>query len=215
MTTFYYIRHAETELNVQPNIVGGRSNHANLTELGRTQAEKFGTWLGQSDITPDVVYISPTVRTWDTAQLVLDHANIAAPVHIDDRLQELAQGVKEGANRAETYTDEVLETLHSDPMNFKFEGGESVSEVQARMLESFDDMRLAHPNATILVVSHGLAIRSHVGRLTSLPHHDIIRVLTTPNVSATHITTDGDDVTVHYTGRALANLELLNKEQYT
>lgn len=215
MTKFYYIRHAETEMNIQPHIIGGRSNHVNLTTHGREQAKAFGTWLGQSNIIPDVVYISPAVRTRDTSRLILEHAGLAPPIHIDDRLQELSQGAKEGADRAATYTDDVLKTLYADPFNFKFDKGESVSDVQARMLESFDSMRLAHPDETILVVSHGLAIRSLVGRLDHLSHHDIIRVLDTPNTSGTHITTDGDLTTVHYTGRDLANLELLRKEQYT
>lgn len=215
MTTFYFIRHAETELNIQPHIIGGRSNHVGLTALGRAQAAAFGTWLAGSSIVPDAIYASPAVRTQHTAQLILQHGRLTLPVHTDDRLQELAQGVKEGADRKATYTQDVLARIANDPCNFKFQGGESVRDVQYRMSEVFADIAQTHPDETVFVISHGLAIRSLVGHIDNRSHHDIIRVLDTPNVSVTHITTVGDNATVHYTGRDLANLELLAPEQYT
>lgn len=211
MTQFYFVRHAETEMNVQPDIIGGRSNQTPLTPRGKRQAALFGEWLGaQEDIKPDIVYVSPAIRTRDTAHIILEHSQLEGiPYRIDERLQELSQGIKEGASRNATYTDTVRQLIAENPLGFKFEGGESIEEVMRRMYAALSSFHALHGGKTILVVSHGFAIRSLVGHIEQREHDDIVFGMKTPNVSVTHITINENLPKVHTIGHDVAKVELV------
>lgn len=200
MTNLYLFRHAESTMNVQPHIVGGRSNHVDITETGIAQAEIAGKWLHDSPINPDIIYSSPAKRTLQTAHHTLKAAGVTMDIIIDDRLQELAQGIKEGADREETYPPEVKEQIAQETFDFKFPGGESIREVMDRMYDYALDMHVKHTDQTIVVFSHGLAIRSLVGKINNYDHGTIIHKLTADNTSHTHIEITDDGAQVHYTG---------------
>lgn len=70
MKKFYLIRHAQSESNAMQAI---RPNHAiALTELGHKQASEVADWLMTHAPTPDKVFVSPHIRTHQTAQPYLD-----------------------------------------------------------------------------------------------------------------------------------------------
>lgn len=201
MTEFYFFRHAESELNVQEEIIGGRSNFANLTARGEQQADMLGDWIAASAIVPDVVISSPANRTMQTKERSLARLLLPFEFHVDDRIQELAQGVKEGANRYETYTPEIVDQIAQQQLDFKFEGGESIRDVMYRKAEFFKDTSDRYPDATIFVYGHGLAIRALAGYIDRLSHHDILRTLKTPNVSLTRMSSDSGVHRVHVVGQ--------------
>lgn len=201
MTRLYFIRHAESEMNRLTNVIGGRSNHTPLSEKGVRQAKALGQWLPASSIRPDVIYASPAVRTVQTADHSLAVTDWSrTPLH-DPRIQELAQGVMEGAPRVDAYTNEVLAQIAKEPFDFKFKGGESIAEVMQRMMDFVTDITAKHPDQTVLVYGHGFSIRALAGAIDNLPHNDVVFGLTTPNVSLTFIESDGDGLKVHYVGK--------------
>jgi 2,3-bisphosphoglycerate-dependent phosphoglycerate mutase len=212
MTEFYFVRHAETELNILPHIIGGRSNHAKLTSRGERQAAQFGTWLSKESFSPDAIYISPAHRTRETVRLIIDQAGYhAVPLYIDDRLQELSQGIKEGVDRRITYTDEVQRRIHQDPFGFKFEKGESIQDVMDRMHEALLDLHMQHTGQKIMIVTHGFAIRSLVGHIEQHDHDDIVFGMRIPNVSLTHLSINKPtDIIVHTLGRDVAKVEFIS-----
>lgn len=70
MKTIYLIRHAQSESNAMQAV---RPNHAiALTELGHRQASEVAQWLSAHVPTPDKVFVSPYIRTQETAQPYLD-----------------------------------------------------------------------------------------------------------------------------------------------
>lgn len=196
MTKFYYVRHGESELNIRPDVIGGRSNHVNLTERGIQQARAFGRWFVSSGINPQHIVSSPAVRTMQTLRHSLGNVNFA----IDRRLQELDQGVKTGAPRAETYNPAVRHIINEQQLDFKFDQGESILDVMKRTIDYTDEKSAEYPDDTFLIFGHGFAIRSLVGAINRLSHNEIVFGLKTPNASLTLIETEGQKRRVEFVG---------------
>lgn len=65
----YFIRHAQSEANADPrHLIGGKNLYVGLTEEGYRQASLLGQHL---QVTCDVAYSSHTLRTQETALVVL------------------------------------------------------------------------------------------------------------------------------------------------
>ena len=76
-----------------------------------------------------------------------------------------------------------------DPVDGRPPGGESAAEVAARVWAAADDIARDHPDGTVLVVSHGLALATLIARAdgvslekvyTLIPDNAAIRVLSWP-----------------------------------
>lgn len=125
----YIIRHGETYWNHEHRIQG-RSD-ISLNSAGRELAGKTGESLEQTAF--DVIYSSPLIRAYETANLIRGHRNI--PIIRDDRLQEVSFGICEG---------DSLDKLNGDltsPSHYFFdrpelyvppEGGETLEDLCAR-----------------------------------------------------------------------------------
>ncbi len=70
------IRHAESEINLQPHLIVGQSNSSELTPLGRLQAAALGDELKRSGVVFDQVHTSTAKRAIDTAKLSLTQAGL-------------------------------------------------------------------------------------------------------------------------------------------
>lgn len=184
MTRLYFVRHGESEMNTRQDLVGGRSNHVNLTEKGIRQAKAFGRWLADSPTQPDIVFSSPANRAIQTMDYSLEAANIDLECCLDKRIQELSQGIYEGTARADLYTKETLAQIHQEALDFKVTDGESIHDVMQRMVDFVDDISTKHPRSNVLVYSHGFAIRCLAGALNpKLSHSEIVSGIKTPNLS--------------------------------
>lgn len=201
MTEFLFVRHCETEMNLQPHIVGGRSNHTPPTELGRLQAAQFGDYLRDANITPDAIFSSGAVRTDTTAAIALERAGITLPVIRDERLLEIAQGKYEGMLKKDVYTPEAQERYELKTLEGKLPGGESILDGQLRKREFLDEKHLQYPDGTVLVFGHGLAIRSLAGQIRGLTKEQILDDDKTGNVSLTKITVIDRVPTVLFVGK--------------
>lgn len=210
MTQLYFVRHAETEMNLQPHIVCGRSNYTKLTPRGERQAAAFGDWLVDAPFHPDVMYVSPALRTQETARLIIERAGYhEIPLFIDGRLQELSQGAQEGIHRELAYTEDVRRQIKEKLFDFKFEDGESIHDVMDRMYTVVQHIHDQHTGSTVMIVSHGFAIRSLVGHLEAHTHDDMVLGMRIPNVSMTHISVTDSNMTVNTLGEDVANVELI------
>ncbi|HVX23876.1 MAG TPA: histidine phosphatase family protein [Candidatus Saccharimonadales bacterium] len=189
-TEVYLIRHAESEFNVRPQFVNGRSNDTELTWEGKTQARVLGEFLLANDVMPDSVYTSPARRTRDTATLCLKGMGLLAVPIADSRLQELDQGQWTGQPRDEVYTPKVTAQLKREGKDFKAPGGESMNEVAKRMrawLEtSFTDVSTGVTERHF-AFTHGVAIRCLVGSFRGWSQDKIYKTRT-PNTSVTLLT---------------------------
>lgn len=202
MSEFLFVRHAESVFNAEcRHLIGGRNNATPLTKHGKAQAKRWGEYLRTLDLTPVAVCSSGAVRADETARISLNAAGIAQAVAIDERLQEIAQGSFENRPRDEVYTPETVARYRLNELDGALPGGESISNAQARMLDFVDETYRAHPEGSVLVFGHGLAIRALVGALRGYNKSEILK-LSTPNVSMTSITVDEHRRQVDYVGKA-------------
>ena len=67
MLDLYLIRHAESEMNHEGDLIGGRSNETPLSKKGMRQASLLGKRLKNSGIVWNEIYSSTARRAVETA----------------------------------------------------------------------------------------------------------------------------------------------------
>lgn len=154
-TRVLLIRHGATVLSAEDRFAG--ATDVDLSDEGRRQARGLAERIADLDVA--AVYASPMKRTRETASIVGTPAKLE-PV-LDAGLREIDHGRWEGLTRKEVesrYRDEYA-AWEEDPFTFAPEGGESGLSVMARALPVLRRLVVAHPNQTIVVVSHKATIR--------------------------------------------------------
>lgn len=200
MTEFLFVRHGEAVTNITPDRIGGQSTAAPLTEKGRYQASLLGDYLSNSEIIPDAVFSSGAVRADATAAIALARAGVHHPVTTDERLLEMSQGDFEGELRTVAYTSENIKQYDIRSMTGKFPGGESMSDVQQRMLGFVHEKTEAYPEHRLVIFGHGLAIRALTGAIRGIEKQEFLAEQT-DNVSLTAIESSASAMHVHFIGK--------------
>ena len=154
MTTLLLARHGETDWNSERRWQG----HADqpLNARGREQARALAAELAERSI--DAVYSSDLLRARETAEIVAEQLGLE--VRVDPALREVDVGSWSGLVHTEIEA--------SDPDGFRrwqdggkgWEHGESYEEMGARVVAAVVSIAAAHPDETVLVVSHGGSIRA-------------------------------------------------------
>ncbi|MBU6214218.1 MAG: phosphoglycerate mutase family protein [Actinomycetales bacterium] len=160
-------RHGRTAWNKERRIQG----HADvpLDEVGFEQARRSARVL--AGLVPTAIVCSDSVRAVDTAAALVELTGIV-PTY-DARLRETHLGAWEGLTDAqvrEQFADEWI-AWHRDEPELRAGGGETRAEVSLRVCAAIDDALNAQDNgnATLVVVSHGAALRVAMARLMGLP----------------------------------------------
>lgn len=151
-TRIIAIRHGETAWNVDTRIQGQLD--VPLNETGRWQAQRLARALAAREPI-DVVYSSDLLRAWETARAVSE--TTGAPVVTDEGLRERGFGVFQGKTFAEieaSLPDEALRWRKRDPF-WAPEGGESLSAMRRRVVETLHTLASRHTGEQIVLVAHG------------------------------------------------------------
>jgi len=154
-TRVFLIRHGATTLTAEDRFAG--ETDVPLSDLGRDQLRRLAARLAHEKIA--AVYTSPLSRTMDSARLIAEPHEL--PVTAREGLREISHGHWEGRTRAEVeqmYPEEYAR-WEDDPFTFAPQGGETGLAVTARALPTLLDLVAAHPNDSIIVVSHKATIR--------------------------------------------------------
>jgi len=154
MTVFHLLRHGEH--NVQGKICAGRMPGVVLSERGRTEAEDAARRLAGLDVA--AIYASPLERTRETADIV--GRQLSLPVTVLNDLAELDFGEWTGKTFDEVRKDPRWPAWASHRSLSCIPGGETMREVQRRVVEAIMEMREQHPSEAVVVVSHGDVIRA-------------------------------------------------------
>ena len=161
----YLIRHAETEVNtVLKDIIGGRSNWAELTENGIAQAIALGRRLRDEGVTFDAVHSSPAIRAQQTAHYFLEAMGQSIwGVELEQSIIELSQGDWEGKQRKGIYSrQDVREGLDRDSWNYvpgDVVKGESHAAVAQRMRGWLEQTVEKYAPGRVAAVTHALSIK--------------------------------------------------------
>ena len=158
MTRVYFVRHAEAWGNVNEYFQGHIDS--DLTERGIAQLEMLSERF--KDISFDEIYSSPLKRTIGTTQAANKYHT--ASIQIDERLIEINGGEWEGVKWAELKEKypEQLDKWENRMWEFSTDKGESMQNVYNRMYEAVGDIVKKNSGKTIVIVSHGCAIRNYL-----------------------------------------------------
>jgi uncharacterized phosphatase len=147
MTELYLVRHGETDWNRQHRIQGLTDIPLNAT--GRKQARAAGKLLARRAW--DGIYASPLSRATETASIIAAETGLAEPRSVA-ALVERNYGDAEGLN--------FIEIDRRYPNRSEVPGQESRAEVIERVVPALRELATAHPGESLIVVSHGGAIRA-------------------------------------------------------
>lgn len=159
------IRHGETALNASRVI---QPADTPLSERGLAQAEALGRrFAALAERRPTAILSSDLQRALQTAQALA--AATGLPLVTTDTLHER----NFGDLRGRAYDDLGFNPLASDdaPPN-----GESVAQFEARVARAFEHMLAARAGTAgpLLVVTHGLVIRTLLGRHAAMPDGEAV-----------------------------------------
>jgi isoleucyl-tRNA synthetase len=134
--TYYVMRHGEAENNTKCVISSKPDVPHHLTETGKKQVEAAAQWFADKKI--DIIYVSPFVRTRETAAIVAKHLGIPTDTanstidgrfFIDPAIGELNAGDYDGMD--------FREFISKFPFAGRFEtrppNGESYADIKKRM----------------------------------------------------------------------------------
>ncbi len=165
--TIYYIRHGETDWNVQGRLQGRRD--VPLNAHGRAQAARCGEILrdlfakaSRDPATLDYVS-SPLKRASETMELTRAALGLAAQIYRrEPRLTEIAFGAWEGFTIAQLHVRDparIAQREH-DKWHFLPPGGESYQMVSSRMRDWYESL-----TADTVVTAHGGTARGLIATL--------------------------------------------------
>ena len=135
MLDIYLVRHAESEMNLHPDIVSGRLVTTPLSETGIRQAALLGKSFRDAGIVFDEIYASTALRAIQTAKATAAYMGFPAEniVAIPDLL-EMDLGDWEGKPKNQVYTAPILAALNANNWDYRPANGESQHDVEGRVL---------------------------------------------------------------------------------
>lgn len=164
---FFFIRHGETDWNAEGRLQGQRDIPINAN--GRGQAAEAGRRLvgASADARALPWFVSPLVRTRETAEIAREAAGLPAlGYEVDRRLIEISFGAWEGFTWKEVRRTEaeLARGRERDKWRFVPPGGESYAMLAERMRPWAESL----PGEAV-VVSHGGVARALMFLLCGLP----------------------------------------------
>jgi probable phosphoglycerate mutase len=127
-----------------------------LSARGRLEIAAVADRLAEEQI--DALYSSPLQRTRETAEILA--ARFDLPIVYRDDLLELDFGEWTGLTFDAVRTDERWQLWSTCRSIATAPGGESMRQVQERAVKTLLQLRQAHRDGTVLIVSHGDVIRA-------------------------------------------------------
>jgi len=153
-TTLVLVRHGETDWNRENRFQG----HADipLNEAGRAQARDLALEL--EDASFQAVYSSPLLRAYETAAILAE--SLELEVERADDLMEVDVGSWSGLTRVEVEARFPQGFRRWLDYGHGWDDGETYDELGNRVVSGLQRIAAAHPETTILAVTHGGPIRS-------------------------------------------------------
>ena len=147
--TYYICRHGESDNNIKMVVSSLVENPHHLTELGKKQAQEAAKWLSDKKI--DMIFVSPFVRTRETAEIIALRLGIdISKIVVDERIHEINAGVWNG----KSFKDYVLNFKQADRFDVTPEGGENYADIKKRVGDFIYDLENKFEGKNILIVSH-------------------------------------------------------------
>lgn len=153
MTTFHLVRHAE---KTGGDFLAGRTADVHLTARGHQQAKQLAEFLGRERV--DRIFTSPLERAVETATPLAELKRLAPASNV--ALHEMDLGAWTGKTPADLDRDAAFGRFNRFRSGHGAPGGETMLEVQARIVGAMLRWRDAHSGETLVLVSHAEPIRA-------------------------------------------------------
>lgn len=180
-TTLLLVRHALNDW--VGDKLAGWTPGVHLNDKGRGQAEALAQRLADQPIA--AFYSSPLERSVETAQI------IAAPHNLDIQIREgvgeVRYGEWTGQSIKELAEEDAWRVVQYVPSRARFPNGEAIREMQARAVSELDAIVAAHPEETVLVVSHADVLKAALAHYVGL-HLDLFQRLVVNPASLSVVT---------------------------
>ena len=202
-TVVLLVRHGATPTT--GTVLPGRAAGLHLSDQGTAQAEHAAARIAALG-TVRAVYASPLERARDTAAPIAKACRLRTRVRAG--LNECDFGRWTGRKLAELRKLPEWSTVQHRPSAFRFPDGESLAEMQHRMVTTLAGIAADHPGETVVAVSHADPIKAAVADAVGT-HLDLFQriVVSTCSVSALAYTPGGVvALSVNNTGDDLARL---------
>lgn len=156
MTRLVLVRHGQTHTPQEPWFRG--QVDVPLDAVGLAQAEATARRV-MAEWPPQAVYSSPLARAQQTAELIAQPLGL--DVHIRAGLTDINYGAWQGLQAREVRARwfKALTVWSTRPHHAVIPGGETLAAVRKRALQVVQEIATAHPDETVVVVSHSVVNR--------------------------------------------------------
>jgi len=169
MPIFLLIRHGENDFLKQSRLPGHLPG-IHLNERGRAQAVALSETLKTLPIR--AIYSSPLERAVETAEPLA--GSLSLPIQLRAGLLDSDVGEWEGIQIRTLRRHPLWKLVQQRPSQAYFPGGESILEIQARLVKEIEGIRVAHQRWDMLaVVFHSDPIKLVLAHYIGLPLDNI------------------------------------------
>jgi len=203
MTLLLLIRHGEND--VMHRRLAGRMPGVHLNENGRSQAETLAAALSHAPI--QAVYSSPLERAVQTAEPLAAARGLT--VEIRPALCEVDYGDWQGRTYKQLRRVKLWKTVQQAPSQVRFPNGETLGEVQQRVVAELNDLARRHQpekdengeikeDSVIAVVAHGDIVRLALTYFLNMALDDFHRLVIFPaSLSTVRLPAEGHPIVLN------------------
>ena len=176
MLNLYLVRHGWTSWHTERRVAGWAD--VPLDERGQTEAAVTARWLAQHcHDRPLALISSPVLRARQTAEVISAVFAPSLPIEFDEGIGDTRVTGWQGRLVDDIEAnDPTWPQFSESPADFRFPAGETLREVQARVLTAVETLRRRFERGEVILVSHADPLRSliahfmqmdvaHLGRL--------------------------------------------------
>ena len=140
-----------------------REMDIHLSETGIEQAISVGHWFKVQDEKPTLIFVSPYLRTLETARLIGESAKFENfKIIQDERLRERELGIFDRLTKLGAmakFPEECEKREHLGKFYYRPLGGENWADVALRLRNFWRDLCLNYADEKVLIVTHEVVIR--------------------------------------------------------
>jgi probable phosphoglycerate mutase len=174
MTTFLLIRHGSIDL--LGRTLAGRAPDVHLNARGKVEAERLAERLAHIPVR--AIYTSPMERAQETAWPLA--ARFGLDLRISAGLDEIDFGAWTRRSFSELDPQPEWQRWNAARSEARAPGGESMGEVQARVVAEIESLAPLHGNEAVALISHGDVIKAALMHTLGVPLDHILRFEISP-----------------------------------
>lgn len=187
MVKFLMIRHGQSEANLTKRFAGHWDSPA--TQLGLAQAKLAAKYVA-ANYKIHAIYSSDLKRAAAVGSAVAELTGI--PMQPDRQLREIHAGLWESKAFEEIIEEfPAYQVWRNDIGNACCDGGETVAQLQKRILGRLEAIAKAHPEQTVVIATHATPIRVTQCYAEGRPLSEMKDIPWVSNASVTEIDYDG------------------------